>query len=418
MNMFATMITKSFRLPKVFLPIFAAIALLAPVLSDPATAATGTPVTDSTGKHLPDPFRAAPPSTTARELLSAALDTTLRRAASATYAGYTIGPHNTIQVFATAPDVVLNEVVARKTEEVSRTQPSNVAMPAVLVTTNHRHSLATLEQVRNEITTRARELRARGIPIDQWGVDISTNRVHIGVQPLTVESKTSIQRLFGADRVEVNERPALRAMSRGIDWSPWWGGDGLSQTPFSVPACTGGFNYFQNRQYFISTAGHCQRSSWYSLTNFIGDTTQLELQDNGPADAQLISVAGAQGMVYTSDHDGFPVGSYAATQAQGETGVCIDGSFSGESCILTITATNQCDFLQDVGLTICNLIEATAPLRVAVPGDSGAPVYNYSPDLKLNARGMFVAANGGGDRIAYSPIPIILQVFGVDLLMQ
>lgn len=283
----------------------------------------------------------------------------------------------------------------------------------------YKNSLASLEHIRDEITSRHDELLARGINVTVWGADIRDNKVKIGVKDLTPGAKIFLVHAFGPSHVEVVEDTGVVPTSKYNDSEPWYGGDGIANIREPSYICTSGFTMLRYGSIYVSTAGHCGYHTWYNYGQEIGSTYLMEFRNNGDGDEQLIGPTSAAGYVFAGTDDDtddyHAVTSYSGYQYVGDTGICADGYFSsdyegGDVCGGTISATNQCKYFGDK--TTCALIVVNTPNQRAVRrGDSGGPVYNYD-GYSLNARGIITGYDGSNvHKWYYSPIRIVNRVF-------
>ena len=145
------------------------------------------------------------PSARPDESLVSRLQIRLRAVAPTAFAGIAIEPDRSITVYATVVEPALSQAIA----EVQTQTPGGVP---VRVTSGIRNSLATLEDVRDRITARARDLVAQGVSLTEWGPDIRANRVRIGVHGLTPAIAAALEREFGADRILVVEGVQVTAV--------------------------------------------------------------------------------------------------------------------------------------------------------------------------------------------------------------
>ena len=81
----------------------------------------------------------------------------------------------------------------------------------VHVISGQKHTLATLEHLRDELLAQHRMLAARGINLVEFGVNEQSNKVRIGVKRLDVSTIAYLNAHFGEDRIDVFE---------GGEWYP------------------------------------------------------------------------------------------------------------------------------------------------------------------------------------------------------
>lgn len=342
-------------------------------------------------------------------ILTSQLEANLRARAPASFAGLVSLNDGTIQVYATTNNAALQETIQSTVANARSAQPMR-RQPAVRVSIGDKNTLASLEHLRDMITARRADLTARGIELVQWGVDIPNNRTLLGVKGLTPATKGALEREFGPAQVEVTNSAGWSLASRTADWAPWYGGDTLQNRVGGSSVCTSGFSMLSSNVGYASTAGHCGSSSWYNNNNLIGSTSALVWSNNSNGDAQLIGASSVGGWVWTTNTTAVAVRSFSGSGV-GDTGICADGSITGERCGSTVNLTNQCLTDGGTGVTTCGLVVAQSPSGQAVQGgDSGGPVYNYRGDGYLNAKGLIWGVNlGNTSQWAYTPIDVVDQ---------
>jgi hypothetical protein len=88
--------------------------------------------------------------------------------------------------------------------------------------------------------------------------------------------------------------------------------------------------------------------------------------------------------------------------------ICTNGSVSGQLCYGAITATRI--FVQYPGILACELTAATSTTGspiLAVPGDSGGPVFDSADFGHLNIMGVMSGINNENRRIFYAPMSTV-----------
>jgi hypothetical protein len=138
--------------------------------------------------------RPAPPDDSPFAVLSHRLQTRLRAEFPDAFAGI-VRVGDAFEVYSTG-DPGLATAVERLQAEVSREI-------SVRVVTGMTNSLATLERLQENVLARVDELRARGIVLSEFGVDVRSNRLRIGVIDPTPEKASVLRTMFGADQVDV-----------------------------------------------------------------------------------------------------------------------------------------------------------------------------------------------------------------------
>lgn len=374
----------------------------------------------------------APAVSTAREALTAQVDTALRGQAGGCYAGIQQAADGALVVSAIGGQSCVGTTVASARQAVAAKAPAwslNAgAAPAVRVT-NAQYSLSLLEGHRDALTAKAGQLRASGVVATDWGVDTQNNRLQVGLTQDTSAAEQAVrQAIGGGSEISFTQSAGWTATDRIVDRYPWTGGDRVVFQ--NGVACTSGFSLIdpQSRT-FNSTSGHCGYGNYTQGGNGYGKTINASWYESGPTDAQVISTypVTAQGRIWSnlpgSTNGSFPIKGWIQTagQAGGNT-VCTSATFSGDHCDAKINNTNQCIYFQNVNKTVCKLITAFSSSYHTQPGDSGGPVFNRAgttPDSgpQAYARGMLVGASQANPGVfSYTGIGEVQQQLNVGVL--
>lgn len=132
------------------------------------------------------------------QVLLSALNTRLSGESSSTFAGTTRASDGGINLYVTAADARLREVV----QQLSAQAGGQVSVKIIEGAAN---SLSTLKQVQGQILARHQELVSRGIRIVEFGVDVTRNRVRVGVKGLTPAAAAYLTAEFASDLIYVFE---------------------------------------------------------------------------------------------------------------------------------------------------------------------------------------------------------------------
>jgi hypothetical protein len=328
----------------------------------------------------------------------------------------------------------------------------------VVVTEPARYSLATLDGIRDQVTSRASSFAdTAGNALSAWYADPRTDTVRMGLTKVTPALRNAAKKEFG-DKVSVYTQPRQRSMdkltplakplttrqlaasarggaqaqsaaaaapTRLLDSVPYAGGDRIvsMQTiggkPFIVQ-CTTNFDYAMNNgTSMMGTAGHCGPTglSWdqgnldeaTNTVNFTGTmgTAATRIFGNNKLDAELLNDSGNPAgfftQVYIDNTTLNNVGSVAPVSVGAQA--CSDGSFTGQNCSGKVTAVDVCESINDDGtlVNICNLDIATASTRLVQSGDSGGPVYEENGST-LHPEGIISAGSSNGLTLDFTDI--------------
>ncbi|MGI5182597.1 alpha-lytic protease prodomain-containing protein [Dactylosporangium sp. CA-152071] len=260
------------------------------------------------------------------------------------------------------------------------------------------HSLAELDAVRQRVG----RWRPGGASLSEWYVDVTHNRVAVGVTELSPRLVAAARAEFG-DRVALHQAARATRASRTADWKPWAAGIRITS---GGTACTAGFfvevpGTPATRR--MVTSGHCFANAAVVSNNgvSIGTVTSRTLTDNGK-DVEYV-LGTFTPWTYkgpsTSDYGDTIRGTKASVVGQT---FCTNGAFGGEVCSGTVDATNLCVLMTD-GITTCSLDRLVSGGGVMTRlGDSGGNVFTYdAAGLKIG--GMIVAMSPGGTTTYFHP---------------
>jgi len=306
------------------------------------------------------------------------------------------------------------------------------------------HDYAQLNELTQQLAKDQPTLTAEGIAMSSWGPNAATGTVEVTLGTPSPADLAEVAVPAGLPRVTAGTYAAtvtsiLRAKygqtyitvalggvtntayNRFSDTPPYWGGDRIWNTLFSV-YCTGGFNVIGNNSghHFMLTAGHCGTSSYWARRlhrNFIGTTsTNYWYTTSGYRDFQTIG-ASTQGYVYYNypSNAGYLVAGQTIP-ANGDE-ITYDGATQQQQ--LGIVSNNDACApfsVNGTGYVSCGLVESypiTATTPLCAPGDSGGPVFYYTGNGEISAIGTIV---GGSTSVCYAQrIDIELSVSNTHL---
>jgi hypothetical protein len=283
-----------------------------------------------------------------------------------------------------------------------------------------------------------------------WGIDPGTDKVLIGLTKITPQITAAARSAFGDEVTLIRQKrpqlaiklmtlppgyrtaklslphkasarpeklPALPNQtapypSRLTDATPYYGGDRIYRLVSSsggtlIIQCTVAFTWTTPG---MTSAGHCGPTGtvwtqgYYDTSNntlynsgTMGTVQNTQWGNNRP-DAELITKSSWAPYVYTSTQGSAPQGGSNPPYV-GQTGVCADGSFTGQNCTGVIGRVGFCTDITD-NLTgqvvyVCDLDTATSSngSTIVQSGDSGGPVY-FNDNGTLYAEGVISASSG------------------------
>ncbi|MDG6107076.1 alpha-lytic protease prodomain-containing protein [Dactylosporangium aurantiacum] len=272
-----------------------------------------------------------------------------------------------------------------------------------------RHSLAELDAVRRRVAADPDRWQVGGAALAEWYVDVTGNRVAVGVTRLSPQLVAAARAEFG-DQVALHEAARATRASRTADWRPWAAGIRIAAGGI---ACTAGFfvevpGTPASRK--MVTSGHCFANGAVVTNNgvSIGTVSGRTVANNGK---DLEYVTGTfTPWTYkgpsSSDYGDFIRGTKASVVGQA---FCTNGAFGGEVCAGTVDATNLCVLMTD-GVTTCSLdrLVSNGPVITRL-GDSGGNVFTYdAAGLKIG--GMIVAMSAAGTTTYFHPAAAVVPM--------
>jgi hypothetical protein len=125
------------------------------------------------------------------------LEPQLRANAAASFAGVARSGDGTLDIYVVGIDSAgVSTIVARAQAALGEHVP-------VRLITGQQHSLAELNALQSQVTAAQPRLKADGIVLTEWAVNIRANKVHIGILNLDDATRTRLGQEFGADRIEL-----------------------------------------------------------------------------------------------------------------------------------------------------------------------------------------------------------------------
>jgi hypothetical protein len=255
------------------------------------------------------------------------------------------------------------------------------------------HTESELRALQQRIFADIASLEGLGVTVTQWGPQVSTNRVMVGVDQLTAATAGVINTRYGSDWVTpFDEAPSYGFASRQSDVAPWNGGDFITN---GVGDCTSGppVVSLSNNQEYLMTAGHCFEVGTvvrnYMVTRAIGSNaimgtvTDRSFDGMGPGpylDVEFIKTEYSGGSS-NLDWGGPPFTAFHApqvgwTSAQVGDPVCTSGAYDGELCNLRVTEVGWRGRSNEIYYNSLDRIQANDLTKAASGrGDSGAPVF-------------------------------------------
>lgn len=267
---------------------------------------------------------------------------------------------------------------------------------------------ASLERVKEDITSDQSWAERAGGKIYQWGVSPDKNVVSVGVEEVTPELERAAKERFGSS-VELFETEATeRTASRLHDTQPFWGGSPITDR---ISLCSSGFTVFNqvNGQRGMLTAGHCGALDATMLHDgqFFGTLTARTLVNNS-FDRGVVLGASYDPLIWTGSFP--PQGPFNSTSAEfvvsfrlvtkGQS-ICLDGSQHGEVCGVTVGDQDICrNFPNSSPANTCHLTVAQKSGSFIVGGgDSGGPAF-VRVTGGVSAVGIIVAQQTGNPSVA------------------
>jgi hypothetical protein len=275
-----------------------------------------------------------------------------------------------------------------------------------------------------EVTALAKDKALRhgaAATLTGWHADYETGAVDLDFSstPQGLAMK-DIKALVPHGRVnEIEDVPSQRT-TREVDFSPWYGGDVMTDNT-AGHNCTGGFNLVAFGTQYVSTAAHCSGGTSsvggsrkiYNASTVVGTVSQRYFTDGGNFDTELIA-APSLGIVYAFSESLRNVTAAATTDPVNAL-ICFDGARTDEICGVKITDSSSCKTFSD-GIATCRLVTATRSfVNVCVGGDSGGPVETVLSGGDSEARGEIIGGTNENQTCYYTPIRLLTNLYGGEV---
>lgn len=278
-----------------------------------------------------------------------------------------------------------------------------------------KYSSVELENIQATLNSNYSSLKAKGVVLGEWGIDIANNRVYakalLVYGRLTVAESADATRLAsGESDLEFSVLDSLPVeTSRTSDGVPHYGGATISSTTLS---CTSGF-YWTDAH--MMTAGHCGpvTTSWTSGTFPYGTTSYSAYYGHSNPNLQdwsAIQLNGSgTGRFYISALGSLHVASYFAGNQTGVSGIRTSGAVTGDYQVGSGNVTGvDINVAYNNGVTVNHLNSAQC---LSNPGDSGGPVYVSAGSGEATAAGI-VSGRLDNTTCYYAPINQITAQYG------
>jgi hypothetical protein len=342
-----------------------------------------------------------------------------------TYAGLWIdGAQHTVYVSAAKAAVTAGTVEALT----ARAASGGATMKLVVVHAKYDFAqLATIDARVMHDPGLLNAAKAAHATLSQWYPDPVTDKVVIAFTRVTAAERAAVSAEYGTTARVVtapisysavgtaadspkSSRRQVHPDSRTADSAPWFGGDEISG--FAGDVCTSGFEWSGG---FMTTAGHCGNTTFINNGATVGVTRNIQW-GNGRIDMQLLG-----GSVYDPDIWAGPSGD-TAEPVSGSGGVadggtyCTSGYVTGQNCTAIVYAIDACVVENDNGtdVDVCDLDEAHSggAFAIALPGDSGGPVFTSNSTLDPYAVGTISGYGDDGQIAQWSDMYMEEEIFG------
>lgn len=310
----------------------------------------------------------------------------------ATYAGVSIDESSDTLTVRYARNAGQPAALARVSNLTTRSvQPGAQSLRIKLVAADH--SLQELQAVRDKVVADPVWRKAAGDTVSEWYVDITTNRVAVGLTRLTPAIEALTSKLSnGLASLHVAARPQEQA-TRTDDFEPWAAGSRI----IVQGGCTGGFiihNFLNPAERRMVTAGHCGAAGTTVTNNgdTVGTVVSRTYVQNG-LDVEYVGGSTYLPWTYKGPANS-DFGDHIRSTSLPVVGrnYCTNGATSGETCTGTIKATNLCvTFIS--GKTTCFLDRMTSTVVLSRPGDSGGNFFEYD-NVGLKIGGIIIGGTG------------------------
>jgi hypothetical protein len=371
------------------------------------------------------PATATPPPLTLQDVVQNLGATTFRDA----YGGMTVSPtrdetavpsHITIYVVAKATNAAQFLSAIRKAAATAGGRATSYSIVDV------RHSFAQLYALTLKMAQQRDAWLRRGVNLQMWGPDPSTNKVAISLKSYSRAADQSLSASYGTSWMSVSTRSSNMDLQqvgstpqfsvnqgRFQDSTPFYGGDFIENAGDNA-GCTDGFvmtgaTHPDNR--WLMTDGHCESRTWYTnLTHFyvLGATSTNYFHGYGgntDYDVQTIGLTGgftAWGDVWGDDYTVY--NPYTTLTPGVGQGITFDGAITGEEHDIGVTTAGPV-CLSTNGGTVCGVGVAgsTSGRKICQDGDSGGPVYERTSKAgEVQAVGLITASNDAENVCIYT----------------
>lgn len=271
-------------------------------------------------------------------------------------------------------------------------------------------SYADLETLQARIEAAKEELAREGITVMLTGISPSTNSVVVGIENLTAEMVGVLNERFGAGLSVRDEDPGIADACISVSncW-PAKGGIKMYWALDSSRYCTTGWigKRSDMTKYVVVTAGHCLEvnggsgGEWRHNGNQIGTALNETWSEGANADVGLVQTSTSGTPATKNQVLATPPSLVTSVvgvrdsseQFQGDA-VCRVGATSDRDCgtITVVDVANP----SCVGAT-CKTINHTKEVSFdSTGGDSGGPVFQYTPASTVIAYGTHVHSTADG----------------------
>lgn len=251
-----------------------------------------------------------------------------------------------------------------------------------------RYPLEYLEQRMAEVFAARDQLNDADSRIVVVDVNEAKNALEVAVDgPISAALRNRIAQLAPDTPLELVPGPRtgkrINFVSR-VDDAPLWSSGTFIHTPEGH--CTSGPGVKIGSTKYMVTAAHCATATGQQVQQGHADVGTLQPvgtvanRSGFPnLDAMLVTANTGKTM-FRSWYSRYTVSSSPWESLTFQT-VCTGGAYTGETCNLTVGATNYCSAYQNsCGLTLAGRDGAIAAGR----GDSGGPVYILAPGLRYS----------------------------------
>ena len=307
---------------------------------------------------------------------------------------------------------------ARIQELVARLAPTGASVRVRGV----ENSLASLKALKLQLRDHMISKADGGEPITSARVDLRTNRVVIGVDPIGYEASVArLAKTYAGKPVDFEEQAQFQsAACTRQNCNPLRGGLAIA-----VPrgTCTSGFIANVGAQYYLVSAGHCMQPAgqqgqiggdvFHPAGVKLGDVNKNSYKDPTFADAASVPIAAAKksNLVYVTSTTQRPITSVLCFNCD-NTGdaVCGSGINTGFFCG-TIT-DDDIDGESTDGVTLLSQRKSSVDVRL---GDSGGPMFYGNKAMGITVLVSGAPVNGVYPNQLYSQIRDVEIQLGVSI---